>query len=282
MRLGVHCSVAGGLHRSFEEASLLNIDCFQIFTRNQQQWKSRPISPEEAESFRSAWEKSGVKTAFSHASYLINLGTPTVPLQKQSQEALVSEVKRIEALGMPFTVLHPGSAKDTDEGQALRNIAERLKSVLSETSNCKAGIALENTAGQGSYIGHRFEHLAQLMEALGDARVGVCFDTCHAFAAGYDLRTEMGIEDVLSDFDKIIGLDHLWAIHLNDSKPEFGSRVDRHDHIGAGKIGLAAFRVLMNRFLNVPKVIETPKSFELDTKNLNVLRSLVAPSHVPG
>lgn len=278
MLLGVHCSVAGGLHKAFEAASELNIDCFQIFTRNQQQWKARPVSDDEAHNFRSAWKNSAVKTAFSHSSYLINLGTPRTALRKQSLQALVAEVQRCNALGLQFTVLHPGSAKDTDEASALRNIADSLKTVLSETSDCISGIALENTAGQGDYVGHRFEHLNELLGAAGNRRVGVCFDTCHAFAAGYDIRTEAGIEDALTQLDNIVGLNHLWALHLNDSKAEFGSRTDRHQHIGDGKIGLAPFRILVNRFPELPKVLETPKSPEWDRKNLNVLRSLIAKS----
>jgi deoxyribonuclease-4 len=275
MLLGVHCSVSGGLHKAFDEAQELGINCFQMFTRNQQQWKARPISDDEAAQFKSAWKASPVKAAFSHASYLINLGTPKATLQKQSLDALIAEVQRDNALGLAFTVLHPGSAKDTDERAAIRHIAQCLRTVLEETADCTSGIALENTAGQGDYVGYRFEHLRELMDVVNDKRIGVCFDTCHAFAAGYELRTEDATHDTLSEFDRVVGLEHLWALHLNDSKPEFGSRVDRHEHIGMGKIGLAPFKVIMNRFPDIPKVIETQKSPEWDRKNLEVLRGLV-------
>jgi len=275
MLLGVHCSVAGGLHKAFAEADQLGINCFQIFTRNQQQWKARPISDEERENFEAARKASEVQVGFSHASYLINLGSPKEDLQQQSINALIAEIQRSNALGLAFTVLHPGSAKDTDEATAIKNVSASLRYVLDQTSDCKSGIALENTAGQGAYIGYRFEHLRQLADFVDSSRVGVCFDTCHAFAAGYDIRTISGTEDVLAEFDDIVGLEKLWALHLNDSKPDLGSRVDRHDHIGQGKIGLAPFKVIMNRFPDVPKVIETPKSPEWDRMNLKVLRGLV-------
>lgn len=276
MLLGAHCSVSGGLHKAFDEAKSLGINAVQIFTRNQQQWKARPIAAEEAENFKSAWDSSDVEWVFSHASYLINLGTPDKTKLKNSINALIAEVQRDSALGLGFTVLHPGSAKDSDEGTSLKSISDSLKIVLGETSDCTSGIALENTAGQGDYLGYKFEQLKEIMGEVASGRIGVCFDTCHAFAAGYDIRTEKGTEDVLDEFNDVVGLENLWALHLNDSKPEFASRVDRHDHIGEGHIGLAPFKVIMNRFPDVPKVIETPKSPEWDRKNLNTLRGLAS------
>lgn len=276
MILGVHCSVSGGLQNAFEEAKALGINAFQMFTRNQQQWKARPISVEEQQRFSTAWADSDVKAAFSHTSYLINLGSADLKLRNQSVSALSAEVQRSSALGLGFAVLHPGSAKGHDEETALGNIAASLRIVLSENESASAGIALENTAGQGSYVGYSFAHLRQLIDNVGSKRIGVCLDTCHAFAAGYDIRTEAGAEDMLAEFDRMVGLNLLWALHLNDSKTDLGSRVDRHDHIGQGKIGLAAFKVIMKRFPNIPKVIETPKLMDWDRKNLEVLRGLAA------
>jgi len=275
MLLGVHCSVSGGLENAFEEAKSLGIDTFQIFTRNQRQWVTKPISDEEQSLFSSKFKQSDIKTIFSHASYLINLGTPRDDLWENSTKAIKDEVKRSHALELSFTVLHPGSAKDTTEEIAIQRVAAALKKVLDDTADSDVKILLENTAGQGSTIGYKFEHLQQIMKIVNSDRIGTCFDTCHAFAAGFDIRTARGFEDTMAEFDKIIGLDKLHALHLNDSKGGLGSHLDRHEHIGKGNIGLEPFKVIMNKFPNIPKVLETPKEDDMDHINLTTLHNLM-------
>lgn len=275
MLLGVHCSVGGGLEHAFDEAASLDIDTFQIFTRNQRQWRAKPVSEEEGNTFKDTWKKhSKVKIIFSHASYLINLASVNKSLQEQSITAFTDEVRRCHALGLSYTVLHPGAAIGSTENEALKRIGEALKRVIEATHGSEVKILLENTAGQGTHVGYKFEHLATIMEDIGSERIGTCFDTCHAFAAGYDIRNADGFHSVFEDFDRIIGLKHLHALHLNDSKNELGSRVDRHEHIGKGKIGALAFGFFMKKFNHLPKVIETDKDDNMDKVNLELLREL--------
>jgi deoxyribonuclease-4 len=273
--LGVHCSVAGGVQKAFDEAEALGIDTFQIFTANQRQWKPLLIPEPNVKAFRERWEKADISIVFSHASYLINLGSEKEDTWHRSVQALVYEVLRCDQLGLPFTVLHPGSAGTQDEETALKRIADGLKQVLAETKKSKVQILLEVTAGQGSTIGYRFEHIRYLIDQVQDERIAACFDTCHAHAAGYDLSSEEKCKAVLMELDQTLGLDLVQVFHLNDSKKQAGARVDRHEHIGKGTIGVEAFRFFMNHFLEKPKVIETPKSLENDRMNLTVLRNLV-------
>lgn len=275
MLLGVHCSVAGGLENAFAEAAAKNIDTFQIFTRNQRQWKAKPISEEEKKKFSAAWKQSTVKTIFSHCSYLLNLGTANGEAHKKTVGALTEEVIRCTELGLNFCVLHPGAAGEQTKEQAMRNIAKGLRQVIQNTSHSNVIIALENTAGQGSSVGGPFENLKFIYEEVGRDRIGFCLDTCHAFVQGFDIRTEKGIRNTLDSFDKICGLKKLCAFHLNDSKGDLGSHLDRHEHIGKGRIGLNAFRYIMKNFPAVPKVIETKKEDDWDEKNLEVLRSFL-------
>lgn len=275
MLLGVHCSVGGGLQNSFTEVASLGIDVFQIFTRNQRQWKGKPISLEESGDFSSAWKKhSDVKIIFSHSSYLINLASADKVLQNTSINALIQEVMRCHELGLSYTVLHPGAAGEHSEEEAMNRIIQALKEVLSQTSGSKVKILLENTAGQGSHVGYKFEHLNYIMNGIGSKRVATCFDTCHAFAAGYDLRTTEAFNETMSQFDKIVGLEHINVSHLNDSKGDLGSRIDRHEHIGKGKIGVQCFKLMMDKFAHIPKVLETNKEDNMDQVNLKLLRSL--------
>ena len=275
MLLGVHCSIRGGLHNAFSESASLGIDTFQIFTKNQRQWKEKIIDTEEKSKFLNTYKTSCVKMIFSHASYLINLASNDDTLWERSTKALISEVQRCHDLGLEFTILHPGSAKEHDEQKGIKKIIKALKTTLHATKNSTVKILLENTAGQGSCIGYRFEHLKQIIDGVNYSRVGVCFDTCHAFAAGYDIRSKIGFEATMEELDKIVGLQNLHAIHLNDSKRELGSNLDRHEHIGKGTLGLEPFRQIMNRFTHIPKVIETPKKDTMDTVNLEVLRGLI-------
>ena len=275
MLLGVHCSIRGGLHNAFSESESLGIDTFQIFTKNQRQWKERIIDTQEKSKFLDDYKTSHVKMVFSHASYLINLTSNDDTLWECSVRALIGEVQRCHDLGLDFTIVHPGSAKELSEQKGIKKIIMALKTTLHATENSTVKILLENTAGQGSSIGYRFEHLRQILRGVDSPRIGVCFDTSHAFAAGYDIRSKIGFEATMEELDKIVGLQNLHAIHLNDSKGELGSNLDRHEHIGKGKLGLEPFRQIMNRFPHIPKVIETPKKDNMDVVNLEILRGLI-------
>ena len=274
MLLGIHCSIRGGLHNAFYEAESLGIDTFQVFTKNQRQWKEKIIDTEEKSTFLDSYKTSRVKMIFSHASYLINLASNDDTLWECSVRALIDEVQRCHDLGLEFTILHPGSAKGFGEQKGMKKIVKALKTTIHATKNSTVKILLENTAGQGSSIGYRFEHLRQILRGVNSPRIGVCFDTCHAFAAGYDIRTKCGFEETMEELDNIVGLKNLHAIHMNDSKGELGSNLDRHEHIGKGKLGLEPFRQIMNRFTHIPKVIETPKKDNMDVVNLEILRGL--------
>ena len=275
MLLGVHCSIRGGIHNAFHEAESLGIDTFQVFTKNQRQWKERIIDTQEKSKFLDDYKTSHVKMVFSHASYLINLTSNDDTLWECSVRALIGEVQRCRDLGLAFTIVHPGSAKELSEQKGIKKIIMALKTILHATKNSTVKILLENTAGQGSSIGYRFEHLRQILRGVDSPRIGVCFDTSHAFAAGYDIRSKIGFEATMEELDKIVGLQNLHAIHLNDSKGELGSNLDRHEHIGKGKLGLEPFRQIMNRFPHIPKVIETPKKDNMDVVNLEILRGLI-------
>ena|ERR1051326_5869828 len=275
MLLGVHCSVSGGLQNAFAEAERLDIDTFQIFTQNQRQWLNKKIDAPLLQLFTKAWDHKKVKIIFSHCSYLLNLASINEDIRKKSINALVGEIKRCDILGLSYCVLHPGSYKDHTPEGAIKNIITGLEHVLELTDFSKVKILLENTAGQGSSIGFKFEHLKEIIEGIRSKRIGVCFDTCHAFSAGYDLRNDAAFAKTFNEFDKIVGLQNLNAIHLNDTKTDIGSRVDRHDNIGQGKLGLECFRLILKEFTHLPKVLETPKEENWDERNLALLRSLV-------
>ena len=275
MLLGVHCSVSGGLENAFAEAASLGIDAMQVFTRNQRQWKAKPVSPEEKEVFRKTAAGSKVKISFSHCSYLINLAAEDNENRKKSIVALTEEVLRCDALGLAYCVLHPGAAGSQTKETAMEKIAEGLDFAFEKSPGSKVMILLENTAGQGSSVGGPFENLKRITELSGNKRIGYCFDTCHAYAAGFDIRTESGIKETLERFDDILGLKNLKVFHLNDSKGELGSHLDRHEHIGHGRLGTVPFKYIMNRFPEVAKVIETPKEGDWDATNLALLRSFV-------
>ena len=275
MLLGVHCSISGGLQTAFHEAWFLGIDTFQIFTKNQRQWKEKTINTGEKSMFLNILKNSAIKIMFSHVSYLINLAGDDNALWERSVKALTSEIQRCNELGLKFTVLHPGYTKGLSEQEGIKKTVKALNTVINATKNSNVKILLENTAGQGSSIGYRFEHLKQIMDGVESARIGACLDTCHAFAAGYDIRTKTGFETTMEKLDNIVGLKNIHAIHLNDSKGELGSKLDRHEHIGKGKLGLEPFRQIINRFKHIPKVIETPKEDNMDAVNLKVLRKLI-------
>lgn len=275
MLLGVHCSVAGGLENAFTQAAELNINTFQIFTRNQRQWKAKPITADEQKKFKAALRASNVKTAFSHCSYLINLAAGDNDMLIKSITALIEEVERCTALVLSYCVLHPGAAGGQTMDDAIFRIAEALKIVLLKTPSSKVMILLEITAGQGSSVGGKFENLKEIYNHVKSKRIGYCFDTCHAFASGYDIRTEKGMAATMKEFDDILGIKNLKVFHLNDSKGDLDSHLDRHENIGKGKLGLAPFRYIMQNFPDIPKVLETPKEDDGDKINLAVLRKLI-------
>ncbi len=275
MYLGIHCSVSGGLENAFDEAKILGIDVMQIFSRNQRQWNAKPISEEEKKAFADAFKKSTVKSSFSHCSYLINLAAENEDNRLKSVKALTEEVERCTLLGLDYCVLHPGAAGSQDFDTAISKIADGLKEVLKSTKNSKVMILLENTAGQGTSVGGKFENLKQIYDLVKSERIGYCFDTCHAFAAGYDIRTENGITETMERFDEVLGLKNLKVFHLNDSKGDLGTHLDRHENIGKGKLGITPFKYIMNHFPKVAKVIETPKEDDWDKTNIELLRSFV-------
>ncbi|MGI8893473.1 MAG: deoxyribonuclease IV, partial [Bacteroidia bacterium] len=268
MLLGVHCSTSGGLERSCEEAERLQIDTFQIFSRNQRQWKAKPVSTEESDLFRKSFLKSKAKIAFSHTSYLINLAAENDENRAKSIEALKEEIKRCTALGLAYCVLHPGAAGTQTLELAVNRIADGLREVLDNSPESEVMILLENTAGQGTSVGGTFENLKMISDMVESDRLGYCFDTCHAFVSEYDIRTHIGFEETMNEFDKILGLKNLKVFHLNDSKGDFNTHLDRHEHIGHGHLGLVPFREIMQKFQHIPKVLETPKEDDWDEKNL--------------
>jgi deoxyribonuclease-4 len=276
--IGAHVSIAGGIHKAFERGSRLQCNSIQIFLKNSNQWKAKPLTELDCHLFRVAQQNGTIKVVVAHDSYLINLASPDPELHRKSLDAFMEEMKQANALGVPYLVLHPGAHRGAGVASGISRIAKSLRHAL-DTVGPPVRILLENTAGQGSCLGHRFEHLAEMLARIRSDRAGVCLDTCHLFAAGYDIRTKAGYTRTMREFSHLIGLERIAAFHVNDSKRELGSRVDRHTHIGQGFIGLEAFRCLINdkRFSAVPKILETPKGsgIEEDLMNLATLRSLV-------
>jgi deoxyribonuclease-4 len=283
--LGAHQSIAGGYYRAAERARDCGCQCVQLFTKNNNQWRAKDITSEDAEAFRASLKACGISHPLAHDSYLINLAAPENDLWTKSVDAFVIELFRAEKLGIPYLVTHPGCYTTTSEAAGIRRVIEALDETHRQTQGIRAVTLLEVTAGQGSSLGHRFEHLAAILEGVQDPeRLAVCLDTCHLFAAGYPLAPEKEYQATVRKLSRILGLRLVKAIHLNDSKRELGSRVDRHEHIGKGRIGLEGFRLLLNdpRLAKKPMYIETPKEengepkgLELDRMNLTVLRSLV-------
>lgn len=277
MLLGVHCSISGGVENAITEAAGLKTDVLQIFTKNQRTWKEKEYTAEEGTAFKKGMSDNTLKMCFSHTTYLLNLASSDDELRTKSINGLAAELIRCHVLGLPYAVLHPGSNKLVSQAEAISIIAQSLNQVIELTENIETKVLLENTAGQGSTIGGDFEHLRDIMEQVEKKdRLGVCFDTCHAFAAGYDIRTKDGFEDTMAALEKAVTLDNLLAFHLNDSKGELGKHLDRHEHIGHGLIGPEPFRQIINRFPDKPKVLETPKKEDWDARNLEFLKSLLA------
>lgn len=277
--IGAHMSVAGGLALAFPRAEALGCAAMQIFTKNASRWQGKVLTAEDTQAFRLAWQSSSVGPVLAHDSYLINLAAPDDLLWQQSIAAFADEMQRCSALGIPFLVMHPGAHLGNGEAAGLERIAAAFRRLFAEGPP-EVVVLLENTAAQGTYLGGRFEHLATIMEKVPGGRFGICFDTCHALAAGYDLTSAEGYAGVMEEFERRIGIPLLRAFHLNDAKKGLNSRVDRHEHIGQGAVGRDGFRALLRdeRFRTVPKILETPKGDDaaLDRMNLATLRQLAA------
>jgi deoxyribonuclease-4 len=277
--LGAHMSIRGGVNMAIERARSINCTAMQIFVKNNMQWFARPLTREEIRSFLDHVQRGELLSVFGHANYLINLATTNPHFHANSVRALAEELVRADQLELPFLVLHPGAHLGAGEEAGLKKIVDSIDQVFRKIPKIKTKIALEITAGQGSCIGYRFEHLAHIIENVHECeRLCVCVDTAHLFAAGYEINNEGSMRKTFRKFDCTIGRDRLVAVHLNDSKTGCGSRVDRHEHIGKGRIGLDGFRFIMRsaRFRKIPKVLETPKGDDLaeDVMNLQTLRGL--------
>ncbi len=279
MLLGAHMSIAGGAFNAFLHGEKFGCTTIQIFTKSSNQWRAKELNDEELEKFHGEQKRTSINPVIAHDSYLINLCSPDNSLLKKSRDAFLVEMERCEKLRIPHLVTHPGSHIDKGEDWGVRKIAESISWLHEQTEGFKVRITLETTAGQGSNLGHKFEQIASMIEQSSQPeRLAVCLDTCHIFAAGYDITTRETYEKTISEFDRIIGLERLAVIHFNDSKKGFGSRVDRHEHIGEGEIGKEAFAFFMQdkRFEKIPKLLETPKGTDgdMDKVNLALLRKL--------
>jgi len=275
MKLGAHMSIAGGVDRALERATSIGCTAVQIFLKNNMQWAGKPFTPDEVTRFR----QSNTLAVIAHSGYLVNLGATNPVFLRRSIAAMVDEIERADVLGVPCIVMHPGAHMGAGETAGLERIAASLDAVFAATPRSKARIALETTAGQGTCLGYRFAHLGELFQRVKKPkRLAVCVDTCHVFAAGYDIRTPKGYAAMVQELDAAVGVEQVVAFHLNDSKTPLGSRVDRHDHIGKGHIGLAGFHHVLRdrRWRDLPMVLETPKSADLheDVENLRALQSL--------
>ena len=276
--LGAHISVAGGFDQAIKRGESIGCTVIQIFTKSNRQWFAKEIDQSSIDIFKETHKKSFIETIVAHAAYLINIGSSNPEVQKKSTDALISELKRCSLLSIPYLILHPGSKGESGEKLALAQITSRLNDALAATPK-DTTILLETMAGQGSNLCYTFEQLATIYQGIKDkSRIGICFDTCHAFAAGYDFRTPEKYEALWRQFDEILGLELIKVIHINDSKKEIGSRVDRHEHIGKGQLGLKPFEMLFNdpRFHSIPKILETPKeNLADDLKNMQQITQLI-------
>lgn len=275
--LGAHMSIAGGLPKAIHRGVAAGCGVVQIFVKNQLQWAGRRLDDAETVEFRRTLAGSGLRAACAHANYLINLATPDLTARARAVSALVDDLERAERLGLPFVVLHPGSHRGAGLDAGLAALVGALDEVTRRTEGWRIRVALENTAGAGNTLGSRAEELGTIFgRARRPERLAVCVDTCHLFAAGHDIRTPRGFAAALGELDRAVGIDRLVAFHLNDSRAGLGSKLDRHENIGAGRIGLAAFRFLLNhpRLGTLPMILETPKRDDGDVRNLATLRGL--------
>jgi deoxyribonuclease-4 len=295
MKIGAHMSVAGGVSLAVDRAALHGCEALQVFSKNANRWLAPPLNPAEVRRFRARLDETGIDPAVSHASYLINLATADAALRTQSIDALADELQRADALGLLGVVLHPGACTSGTEDEALRLASDGLRHALRQSKTRRPMVLIEHTAGQGRTIGYRFEHLAALLRGVnGSPRVGVCLDTCHLVTSGYDIVTDAGYDATWREFDRLVGFSRLRVVHANDSKRPCGSRVDRHEHIGRGCLGLVPFWRMLHdpRFSDRPMLIETEKTAAtwrpsavqldpLDVANLETLRGLRAAAVPP-
>jgi deoxyribonuclease-4 len=278
--LGAHTSTAGGVSKAVERGEKLGFTAIQIFTKNNNRWKAKPLEKAEIEKFKKSLKSSGIKFVVAHDSYLINLCAADEDNLRKSRESFIDELNRCELLGIPHLNFHPGAHGGNGEKEGIKLIAESLNLAHEASRNFKVKSMIELTAGQGTALGYKFEQIAEIIELVEDkSRMSVCIDTAHIFAAGYDIKSAGNYRNVISEFDSIVGLKFLKCIHMNDSKKELGSRVDRHEHIGRGFIGLEGFRNIMNdkKIESVPKILETPKGKDQleDLENIKILKSLI-------
>jgi deoxyribonuclease-4 len=276
-------SISGGLHKALLRGEEVACDTIQIFTKSNMQWKARDLAQKEIELFKKTQAETGIGPVVGHDTYLINLASPDKEMHKKSVDSFIVEMFRSESIGLPYLVMHPGAHMGQGEKWGIKRIASSLNTVFKAARETRVTVLLETTAGQGTNLGYAFEHLARIMDMADEPeRLAVCYDTCHTFAAGYDICTKKAYKATFKEFDRIIGLDKLKVFHINDAKKELGSRVDRHEHIGKGLLGLDAFRFIMTdrRFRDTPKILETPKGEvkgrSWDEINLKTLRKMMS------
>jgi deoxyribonuclease-4 len=278
MRLGAHMSISGGVEKAVLRGQEVGCEAVQIFTKNSNQWRAKPLTAAETKALQDACQATGIGPVIAHSAYLINLAAPDEALYEKSIQAALDELQRCEALDIPNLVIHPGAHLGTGEEQGLERIAAAINRIHREAPELQAALTLEVTAGQGTVLASKFEHFAAILGQVDEPeRLGFCLDTCHLLAAGYDFRTRQGYNQMMDAWDKFVGIERIRVIHLNDSKKDLGSRVDRHEHIGQGYIGTAGFELLLNdpRLAHLPMVLETPKEDDADVRNLATLRSLI-------
>jgi deoxyribonuclease IV len=278
--LGAHMSVQGGVHRAMDRGAEAGCDALQVFTKSSNQWKAKPLSDDDVALFRERQIEHGISPVVAHDCYLINLGSPDPVLHARSAAAFAEEIDRCDLLGLPYLIAHPGAHMGSGEDAGIGRIAGAINAAFRDRPASRTSVLLETTAGMGTSVGHRFEQIASILDRLeSPGRGGVCVDTCHVFAAGYDISNEAGYHAVMEELDRTVGLSRVRAFHLNDSKKGLGCRLDRHEHIGAGALGVTAFWCLLNdpRFDGVPMVLETPKGDDLaeDKVNLALLRAQI-------
>lgn len=279
--LGAHLSIAGGLSKAVHQARALACTALQVFTKNANTWRERVLSVVDITDFKAAVKKTGIVHTAAHTSYLINLASPDSGKRSKSIRALKEEIRRASQLGIPYVVMHPGAHMGRGTMAGIQSLTDGINQVFEAIPENTVRLLLETTAGQGTCLGHRFEQIAEMLQAVAcQDRIGVCIDTAHIYAAGYDIRNQTSFNNTIAEFEAVIGLHHLHMIHLNDSKKGLGSRVDRHEHIGKGTIGIECFKMMMNdpRFKFVLKIIETPKKGSgdnCDKQNLKRLLSLI-------
>jgi deoxyribonuclease-4 len=271
-------SISGGVEKAVLRGQEVGCETIQIFTKNSNQWKAKPLAPAEVAVFRDTCQATGIGPVIAHSAYLINLAAPDEVLYEKSIQACLDELQRCELLGLPYLVIHPGAHLGTGEAQGLQRICAAIDRIHRETPTLQAALTLEVTAGQGTVLASKFEHVAAIFDQVAEPeRLACCLDTCHLLAAGYDFRTPEGYARMMASWDDLVGIERIQVIHLNDSKKDLGCRVDRHEHIGQGYIGTQGFELLLNdrRLAELPMVLETPKEDDADVRNLATVRSLI-------